>query len=78
MSNILIKNAKIIATMDDNKREIVNQSIYCENGKIVEIGECSNPNYDKRITIKASSKNSKPELLNSPATPSEILKAIHA
>ena len=40
MSNILIKNAKIIATMDDNQNEIVNQSIYCENGKIIEIGEC--------------------------------------
>ena len=54
MSNILIKNAKIIATMDDNQNEIVNQSIYCENGKIIEIGECNNENYDSKYTINAS------------------------
>ena len=54
MSNILIKNAKIIETMDDNKREIVDKAIYCENGKGVEIGECLNTNYDKRIIINAS------------------------
>ena len=54
MSNIFIKNAKVIATMDDNQTEIVNQSVYCENGKIIEIGECENSNYDKRITINAS------------------------
>ena len=53
MSSIFIKNAKVIATMDDNQTEIVNQSIYCEDGKIVEIGECINSNYDKRITINA-------------------------
>ena len=54
MSNILIKNAKIIATMNDNQNEIVNQSIYCENGKIIEIGQCENANYDTRSTIDAS------------------------
>ena len=51
MSNIFIKNAKVIATMDDNQTEIVNQSIYCENGKIVEIGECTNSNSNKRTKI---------------------------
>ena len=54
MSNILIKNAKIIATMNDNQNEIVNQSIYCENGKIIEIGQCENANYDTRSAIDAS------------------------
>ena len=64
MSNIFIKNAKIIATMDDNQTEIVNQSIYCENGKIIEIGECVNSNYDKRITINASEMVVIPGLIN--------------
>ena len=64
MSNILIKNAKIIATMDDNQNEIVNQSIYCENGKIIEIGQCENSNYDTRSTIDASEMVLIPGLIN--------------
>ena len=64
MSNILIKNAKIIATMDDNQNEIVNQSIYCENGKIIEIGQCENSNYDTRRTIDASEMVVIPGLIN--------------
>ena len=64
MSNIFIKNAKVIATMDDNQTEIVNQSIYCENGKIVEIGECTNSNYDKRTTINATEMVVIPGLIN--------------
>ena len=64
MSNILIKNAKIIATMNDNQNEIVNQSIYCENGKIIEIGQCENTNYDTRTTIDASEMVVIPGLIN--------------
>jgi len=64
MSNILIKNAKIIATMNDNQNEIVNQSIYCENGKIIEIGQCENANYDTRSAIDASEMVVIPGLIN--------------
>ena len=38
MSKLLIKNASIIATMDDDKKELLNKSIYCEGGEIVDIG----------------------------------------
>ena len=36
IANLLIKNAQIIATMDDDRKEISNKSIYCENGKIID------------------------------------------
>jgi formylmethanofuran dehydrogenase subunit A len=42
MSKLLIKNASVIATMDDDRTEIINKSIYCEDGKIVEIGDIEN------------------------------------
>ena len=42
MSKLLIKNASVIATMDDDSNEITNKSIYCEDGKIVEIGDIEN------------------------------------
>ena len=42
MSKLLIKNASVIATMDDDRNEIFNKSIYCEDGKIVEIGDIEN------------------------------------
>ena len=42
MSKLLIKNASVIATMDDDRNEIINKSIYCEEGKIVEIGDIEN------------------------------------
>ena len=42
MSKLLIKNASVIATMDDDRNEIINKSIYCEDGKIVEIGDIEN------------------------------------
>ena len=32
MSKLLIKNASLIATMDDDRNEIINKSIYCEDG----------------------------------------------
>ena len=35
MSKLLIKNASVIATMDDDRNEIINKSIYCEDGKIL-------------------------------------------
>ena len=42
MSKLLIKNASVIATMDDDRTEIINKSIYCEDSKIVEIGDIEN------------------------------------
>ena len=44
IANLLIKNAQIIATMDDERKEISNKSIYCENGKIIDIGDLENFN----------------------------------
>ena len=53
ISNLLIKNAQIIATMDDDKKEISNKSIYCENGKIIDIGDLENFNYNPGLIIDA-------------------------
>ena len=38
-SDILIKNAHVILTMDDNRSELNNHDIYLSEGKIVDIGE---------------------------------------
>ena len=35
MSKLLIKNASIIATMDDDRKELLNKSIYCEMVKLL-------------------------------------------
>jgi cytosine/adenosine deaminase-related metal-dependent hydrolase len=37
-ANLLIKNADVIVTMDDDRRELVNASILIKNGKIEKIG----------------------------------------
>ena len=44
MSKLLIKNASIIATMDDDRKELLNKSIYCEGGEIIDIGDLKNLN----------------------------------
>ena len=64
MSNILIKNAKVIATMDDDLRELSNNSIYSENGIIVEIGKCDNSNYQPEQIIDATDMVVIPGLIN--------------
>ena len=53
MSKLLIKNASIIATMDDDRKELLNKSIYCENGEIIDIGDLKNFNYNPEIVIDA-------------------------
>ena len=64
MSNILIKNAKVIATMDNDLRELNNNSIYSENGIIVEIGKCDNLNYQPDQIIDATDMVVIPGLIN--------------
>jgi cytosine/adenosine deaminase-related metal-dependent hydrolase len=39
MSSLLIKNAEILVTMDDNRREIRNGGLFSENGFIHNIGK---------------------------------------
>ena len=53
MSKLLIKNASIIATMDDDRKELHNKSIYCESGKIIDIGDLKTFNYNPEIVIDA-------------------------
>ena len=53
MSKLLIKNASIIATMDDDRNELVNKSIYCEGGEIIDIGDLKTFNYNPEIVIDA-------------------------
>ena len=64
MSKILIKNASIIATMDDDRTELVNKSIYCEDGKIVDIGDLENFHYNPEFVIDAFEKVVIPGLVN--------------
>ena len=64
MSNILIKNAKVIATMDNDLRELNNHSIYSEKGIIVEIGKCDNLNYQPDQIIDATDMVVIPGLIN--------------
>ena len=64
MSKLLIKNASIIATMDDDKKELLNKSIYCEGGEIVDIGNLKNFNYNPEIVIDAFEKVVIPGLVN--------------
>ena len=49
MSKLLIKNASIIATMDDDRNELINKSIYCEGGEIIDIGDLKTLNYNPEI-----------------------------
>ena len=53
MTNLLIKNANIIATMDHDRKEIFNKSINCEDGKIIDIGDLKNFNYNPELIIDA-------------------------
>ena len=63
MSKLLIKNASVIATMDDDRNEIINKSIYCEDGKIVEIGDIENC-FNTDIIIDATDMVVIPGLVN--------------
>ncbi len=38
MTSLLIKNADLLVTMDDNRREITNGGLYCENGFLKNVG----------------------------------------
>ena len=53
MSKLLIKNASIIATMDDDRKELLNKSIYCEDGEIIDIGDLKTFNYNPEIVVDA-------------------------
>ena len=64
IANLLIKNAQIIATMDDERKEISNKSIYCENGKIIDIGDLENFNYNPGLIIDAHEMVVIPGLVN--------------
>ena len=64
MSSLLIKNASIIATMDDDRKEIVNQSIYCRDGEIVDIGDLENFKYNPDFVIDAFEMAVIPGLVN--------------
>jgi 8-oxoguanine deaminase len=64
MSSLLIKNASVIATMDDDRNEIINKSIYCEDGKIVDIGDLANFHYNPEFVIDAFEKVVIPGLVN--------------
>ena len=64
MSKLLIKNASIIATMDDDRNELLNKSIYCEGGKIIDIGDLKKFNYNPELVIDAFEKVVIPGLVN--------------
>ena len=46
-TDILIKNANVIVTMDDHRRELNNHDMYLSEGKIIEIGQ--NLTYSKNV-----------------------------
>ena len=64
MSKLLIKNASVIATMDDDRTEIINKSIYCEDSKIVEIGDIENVYFNADVVIDATDMVVIPGLVN--------------
>ena len=64
MSKLLIKNASVIATMDDDRTEIINKSIYCEDSKIVEIGDIENFYFNADVVIDATDMVVIPGLVN--------------
>ena len=90
MSKLLIKNASVIATMDDDRNEIFNvkllQNADNEEKTIFRSKAVGEPPLLLAIShflalkeaIKASSDMSKPQLLNSPATPTEILRILRS
>ena len=43
MATLLLKNAALIATMNDADEELHDQSIFCENGIISQIGPLDTP-----------------------------------
>jgi 8-oxoguanine deaminase len=38
MTTLLVKNAKVLVTMDDQRREITDGGLYIENGFIKQVG----------------------------------------
>ena len=50
--------------MDDDRNEIINKSIYCEDGKIVDIGDLANFHYNPEFVIDAFEKVVIPGLVN--------------
>lgn len=39
MTSLLIKNADVLVTMDDRRRELAGADLYCQGGEIIEIGQ---------------------------------------
>ena len=64
MSKLLIKNASVIATMDDDRTELINKSIYCEDGRIIQIGVIENFNFNADVVIDATDMVVIPGLVN--------------
>ncbi len=62
MTSILIKNADVLVTMDEFRRELTACDLYCEHGEVIEVG----PNLDRvaRNTIDASGCVVTPGLVN--------------
>ena len=69
-----IFNVKLLENADNEEKTIFRSKAVGEPPLLLAISHF----LALKEAIKASSKSSKPELLNSPATPSEILKAIYA
>jgi len=64
MSKLLVKNASVIATMDDDRTELINKSIYCEDGRIIQIGVIENFNFNADVVIDATDMVVIPGLVN--------------
>ena len=64
MSKLLIKNASVIATMDDDRTELINKSICCEDGRIIQIGVIENFNFNADVVIDATDMVVIPGLVN--------------
>ena len=64
MSKLLIKNASVIATMDDDRTELINKSICCEDGRIIQIGVFENFNFNADVVIDATDMVVIPGLVN--------------
>lgn len=64
MSKLLIKNASVIATMDDDRTELINKSIYCEDGRIIQIGVIESFNFNADVVIDATDMVVIPGLVN--------------
>jgi len=64
MSTLLIKNAELLVTMDDERRQIPNGGFYAEDGVITQIGPSAELPTSADTVVDASNRIIIPGLVN--------------